>query len=103
MRCLGKSAVAIAITDRVIHQDIVRHALMSDGGVRFGRLPAIRDRCQRLVVDPDPRNRIFGNVAVSGNYHSDGIAHIANFIAREDEGSDIGTQALGREPDQFLY
>ena len=101
MGCGGEGPFAIAVADRVLDQNVVGRPSVGDDGVGPRRLPTVRYHRERPIFDLDTRSRIFGDVAIVGDDHRNGIAYVAHFVPSQDEWRYILTKAFGRQPNKL--
>lgn len=85
-----------------VRADIARHALVDELG-RLRRLLHADHRLEDLVVDPDERAGVLGEVAVAGDDHHDGLADVPDDLAGQRvRGAAVGERRVRDEQRQRL-
>ena len=67
MSRVRKNLIAIAITYRVLGENIASDTAVDQRGIRFGSRTKIRNRRKRFIVNLYYRGRILGDITVFGN------------------------------------
>jgi len=88
-----KRGLRVTIAKAALVDEVGAERRMQHRGFRSKRLLRIDDGRQRLVVDLDQVQRIFGDIAVFGNDKRDGFPDIAHPVAGDRPAFDIGLDA----------
>ena len=82
VRCGGHGLLDVAGVLLHPRADVAGHVVVHQVVGGAGRLDA-DDRRQELVLDPDPADRVLGDVAVVGDHERDRLAHVVDLFARQ--------------------
>ena len=80
----GERAIRVAVLEAALLRNVAARFLEQQRRVRRDRILEEGDALQRLVVDLDQFQRVFGDVAVLGHHHRHRLAHVAHFVDRAD-------------------
>ena len=78
----GERAVRVAVLETALLGDVAARLLEQQRRVRRDRILEERDALQRLVLDLDQLQRVFGDIAVLGHHHRHRLAHVAHLVDR---------------------